>query len=310
MTGQDNYNGNRRLPGWLKMKLPMGYKYSKVKNLTLRHNLHTICSSGNCPNIGECWNNGTATFMILGEICTRNCRFCGVKTGKPEPADQDEPLRLAESIRMLGLKHCVITSVDRDDLPDGGSAIWAETIRCVRELNPGTTIEVLIPDFNGQNELIQKIIDARPEVISHNLETVRRLTPEIRTRARYNISLKVISQVAASGITSKSGIMLGLGEAEKEILETMDDLLEAGCHVLTIGQYLAPSKGHMQVVDYISPPKFDEYGRIALKKGFMFVESSPLVRSSYHAEKHAGTKENRNKTKYVNQNQVSGSKIR
>ncbi len=299
----------RRLPEWLKMKLPMGYKYSRVKNLTREHHLNTICSSGNCPNIGECWSNGTATFMILGDVCTRNCKFCGVKTGKPSPPDQDEPLRLAESICTLGLKHCVITSVDRDDLPDGGAGIWAKTIRNIKKLNPYTSIEVLIPDFNGDEYLLQHIIDVQPDVISHNLETVRRLTPAIRSRARYEISLKVINYISSAQIMAKSGIMLGLGETEGEILETMDDLLNAGCGVMTIGQYLAPDPNHIPVVEYVKPEKFEEYGRIGLEKGFKFVESSPLVRSSYHAEKHAGKLKDRNKTKYVKNSKLSGSGI-
>jgi lipoyl synthase len=311
MTGNDKTDRkNNRLPAWLKMKLPMGHKYSRVRNLSLKHNLHTICSSGNCPNIGECWSNGTATFMILGDVCTRNCKFCGVKTGKPGPVDLEEPLRLAETIRTLELSHCVITSVDRDDLPDGGAGIWAETIRSIKKLNPLTTIEVLIPDFNGEETLVQMIIDEKPEVISHNLETVRRLTPLIRSKARYETSLKVIRTIAASRIRAKSGIMLGLGETREEVLETMDDLLEAGCEVLTIGQYLAPTAGHMKVAEYVDPRQFEEYGRTGLQKGFRFVESSPLVRSSYHAEKHAGTTENRNKSKYVNQSKFSGSGIR
>lgn len=300
----------KRLPGWLKMKLPIGYKYSRVKNLSQKHKLHTICSSGNCPNIGECWSRGTATFMILGDICTRNCKFCGVKTGKPAPVDQDEPFRVAESVRILGLKHCVVTSVDRDDLPDGGASIWAETISSIKKINPGTTIEVLIPDFNGQSELIRQVIDAGPEVISHNLETVRRLTPSVRSKAGYDTSLGVIRFVSSSKIRSKSGIMLGLGETRDEILETMDDLLEAGCEVLTIGQYLAPGKDHMPVISYIHPEQFEEYGRIALQKGFRFVESSPLVRSSYNAEKHAGTQEEKNKPKYVEKNNISGPEVR
>lgn len=295
-----------RLPGWLKMKLPIGYKYSRVKNLSHKHKLNTICTSGNCPNIGECWSRGTATFMILGDICTRNCKFCGVKTGKPSPVDHNEPFRVAESVRLLGLDHCVITSVDRDDLPDGGAEIWAETITNIKKINPGTTIEVLIPDFNGKKELIQQIIDAKPEVISHNLETVRRLTPSIRSKARYETSLGVINLISLSNTRSKSGIMLGLGETRDEILETMDDLIKAGCEVLTIGQYLAPDPEHMPVIDYIHPDQFEEYGKIGLQKGFLFVESSPLVRSSYNAEKHAVQPEQKNNSKYVKKSNISG----
>ncbi len=276
----------RRLPRWMKMQMPKGESYSKVKNTVKKHNLNTICTSGNCPNIGECWNRGTATFMILGEICTRSCKFCGVKTGKPLPVDWEEPERLAESVKLMGVKHCVITSVDRDDLDDGGAAFWAETIRKIKEVNPETTIETLIPDFDNVKECIDKVIEAKPEVISHNLETVERLTPQIRSRAKYRRSLEVLKQIADSGVVAKSGIMLGLGETKEEILQTMDDLLAVGCQVMTIGQYLAPTKSHMPVEEYVSPEQFEEYKIIGLEKGFEFVESSPLVRSSYQAEKH------------------------
>jgi lipoic acid synthetase len=279
-----------RLPQWMKMQMPKGESYSRVKNLVNQHQLHTICSSGNCPNIGECWNRGTATFMILGEICTRNCKFCGVKTGKPLLPDPEEPLRIAESVRIMQLKHAVITSVDRDDLPDLGAGLWAETIQKIKLLNPQTKIEVLIPDFQGKPELIQQVIDQKPNVISHNLETVERLTPRIRSRAAYQTSLTVIRQVASSGIVAKSGIMLGLGETEVEIFGVMDDLRKSGCQVMTIGQYLAPTRSHMQVEAYISPEKYEKYRIIGLEKGFTFVESSPLVRSSYRAELHAGIK--------------------
>lgn len=282
--------GRERLPRWMKMQMPKGESYSRVKNLVNQHQLHTICSSGNCPNIGECWNRGTATFMILGEICTRNCKFCGVKTGKPLPPDLEEPRRIAESVKIMQLKHAVITSVDRDDLPDLGAVFWAETIRAVKQLNPETKIEVLIPDFQGKAELIQKVIEAAPEVISHNMETVERLTPQIRSAAKYRTSLEVIRCISGSGIVAKSGIMLGLGETEDEVLQVMDDLLEAGCKVMTIGQYLAPTLEHIQVKEYISPEQFENYRTIGLGKGFKFVESSPLVRSSYRAEEHAGAK--------------------
>lgn len=275
-----------RLPRWMKMQMPKGESYSKVKNTVEKYKLHTICTSGNCPNIGECWNRGTATFMILGEICTRSCKFCGVKTGKPLPVDWDEPERLANSVKLMNVKHCVITSVDRDDLEDGGASFWAETIKKIKEINPSTTIETLIPDFDNIKEHIQLVIDAKPEVISHNLETVERLTPQVRSRAKYQRSLQVLKQIAESGIVAKSGIMLGLGEKEEEILKTMDDLLDVGCKVMTIGQYLAPSKDHMPVEEYITPEKFEEYKTIGLEKGFDFVESSPLVRSSYRAENH------------------------
>jgi len=277
----------KRLPRWMKMQMPKGESYSKVKNTVKEHNLNTICTSGNCPNIGECWNRGTATFMILGEICTRSCKFCGVKTGKPLPVDWNEPERLAESVKLMQVKHCVITSVDRDDLEDGGASFWAETIQKIKEVNPETTIETLIPDFDGIEENIQKVIDAKPEVISHNLETVERLTPQIRSRAKYKRSLQVIKQIADSGLVAKSGIMLGLGETEEEVLQVMDDLLSVGCKVMTIGQYLAPTLEHIPVKEYISPEKFEEYHKIGIEKGFDFVESSPLVRSSYRAENHA-----------------------
>ncbi|MEL7586595.1 MAG: lipoyl synthase [Prolixibacteraceae bacterium] len=275
-----------RLPGWMRSELPSGEKYSKVKRLIAENKLHTICTSGNCPNKGECWNAGTASFMILGDKCTRNCRFCYVKNLIPDPVDWNEPARLAETIRMLELKHCVITSVDRDDLPDGGAAFWAATICKVKELNPGTTMETLIPDFLAKRELVQQVIDARPDVISHNLETVRRLTPKIRSTARYDRSLRVISYVAESGIVSKSGIMLGLGETPAEVLEAMDDLKKAGCKVLTLGQYLQPDPHLMKVVEYIMPEQFKLYRKEAYARGFRYVESSPLVRSSYHAERH------------------------
>lgn len=278
--------GRKRLPHWMKMQMPGGKLYMDVKEVVEKNKLHTICTSGNCPNIGECWADGTATFMILGEICTRACKFCAVKTGKPLPPDKDEPYRLADSIKKMGIRHAVITSVDRDDLADGGAGFWAHTISVLKIELPGLTMETLIPDFDGKPELIQQIIDAAPEVISHNLETVRRLTPKIRTKAKYDTSLAVIEQISRSNSVSKSGIMLGLGEKEEEILQTMDDLLLTGCKVFTIGQYLQPTLDHMPVVDYIHPDKFDEYGKIALKKGFKHVESSPLVRSSYHAYKH------------------------
>ncbi len=276
----------KRLPRWMKMQMPKGESYSKVKNTVKEHNLNTICTSGNCPNIGECWNSGTATFMILGEICTRSCKFCGVITGKPLPVDWNEPERLAESVKLMNVKHCVITSVDRDDLEDAGAAFWAETIKKIKEVNPETTIETLIPDFDNAKVNIDKVIQAKPEVISHNLETVERLTPQIRSRAKYRRSLQVIKQIAESGIVAKSGIMLGLGETKEEILQVMDDLLAVGCKVMTIGQYLAPTVDHMPVEEYIAPEQFEEYKKIGLKKGFDFVESSPLVRSSYRAEKH------------------------
>jgi lipoic acid synthetase len=270
----------------MKMQRASGENYSRVKHIVLENHLHTICTSGNCPNIGECWNAGTATFMILGDICTRACKFCATKTGRPLPPDPEEADRLAESVRSMRLKHCVITSVDRDDLPDGGAAFWADTIKRVKQINPDTTIETLIPDFEGKSENIYKILDAGPDVISHNIETVRRLTPVIRTKARYDTSLDVLRYISGRGKVAKSGFMLGLGESEKEILQTINDIHETGCSVLTIGQYLQPGPGYMEPVDYITPEKFEKYRILSLEKGFSFVESSPLVRSSFHAENH------------------------
>jgi lipoyl synthase len=274
-----------RKPEWLKIRLPRGEEFVKVNSLVKKYHLHTICTSGNCPNQADCWERGTATLMILGDICTRACKFCNVKTGKPLPVDSDEPLKVAQMVQELKLKHCVLTSVDRDDLPDGGAWHWAETIRQVKLLNSDTTIEALIPDFDGKQELIVQVIDAAPEVISHNLETVARLTPVIRSRAKYATSLEVIKYIAQSGLMAKSGIMLGLGETEAEILQTMDDLLAVNCKVFTLGQYLQPTRQNYPVLEYITPEKFEEYKQIGLQKGFMFVESGPLVRSSYKAEK-------------------------
>ena len=283
MPGNTHYKSK---PAWLKNKLPAGDKYLEVKRIVGTHQLHTICSSGICPNIGECWGTGTATFLILGDICTRACKFCNVKTGKPLPVDPEEPQRIANSVKLMKLKHCVITSVDRDDLADGGAAIWAETILEVKKQNPGITLETLIPDFLGNAELIMKLVDAAPDIISHNLETVRILTPQVRSKARYDLSLSVIKTISDAGSVSKSGIMLGLGETEKDIYETMDDLLLAGCHIFTMGQYLQPGKKHLPVTEYIHPDIFEKYRLKGLEKGFKYVESAPLVRSSYHAEKH------------------------
>ncbi len=276
----------RRKPDWLKIKVPKGKEYIGVREVIDRNKLHTICTSGQCPNKEDCWGRGTATFMILGNICTRSCKFCSVATGRPLPADLAEPERVAESVSLMKLRHAVITSVDRDDLEDGGAGIWAATIRAVREKNPGVTMETLIPDFRGRRELLQIVIDARPDVISHNLETVRRLTPQVRSAAIYERSLEVIQRVAASGIRSKSGIMLGLGETEEEVIRVMDDLRGVGCEVMTIGQYLQPTLKHLPVMEYIQPGQFEKYRRIGLEKGFRHIESGPLVRSSYHAEKH------------------------
>jgi len=274
------------LPRWMKSQMPKGESYLKVKRLIADHQLNTICTSGNCPNKGECWNAGTASFMILGDKCTRNCRFCFVQNDVPDAVDWMEPLRLAKTIQTLGLKHCVITSVTRDDLADAGAGFWAATIRKIKELNPDTTIETLIPDFNAHPELINLVIDAAPDVISHNMETVRRLTPKVRSTARYDRSLRVISIISAAGIVSKSGIMVGLGELEEEVLQTMDDLRTAGCKVLTIGQYLQPASNLLPVLEYITPEVFEKYHTEGMQRGFSYVESSPLVRSSYHAEKH------------------------
>jgi lipoyl synthase len=277
---------NIRKPDWLKIKLPKGESYRKVKGIIEEHGLHSICSSGRCPNMGECWGAGTATFMLLGEICTRSCKFCATKTGKPLPLDEGEPAKIANSVKLLNLKHVVLTSVDRDDLEDGGAGAWAATIRKIREICPATTIEALVPDFGGKAANLQIVIDERPVIISHNLETVRRLTPEVRSAAQYERSLEVIRQIAVGGITAKSGIMAGLGETENEVFETMDDLCAVGCRIFTIGQYLRPSKDHLAVSEYIRPEQFEKYRLEGLKKGFMHVESKPLVRSSYHAEKH------------------------
>lgn len=273
-------------PDWLKVKLPIGEEYRKVREIVSEHKLHTICQSGNCPNMGECWGAGTATFMILGNICTRSCGFCSVATGRPEAVDPFEPLRVAKSVKLMGVKHCVITSVDRDDLKDGGSGIWVETIQKIREVSPGTTLETLIPDFQGQWENLQRVIDVRPEVISHNLETVRRLTKQVRVQAKYDRSLEVLKRVSDAGVNAKSGIMLGLGESKEETLESMQDLRHSGVSILTLGQYLQPTKDHLPVAEFIHPDLFAEFKREGLAMGFRYVESGPLVRSSYHAEKH------------------------
>jgi len=276
----------RSLPAWFKMDRASGETYPKLKNLVEKNDLHTICTSGNCPNIGECWNAGTATFMILGDICTRSCKFCSVKTGKPSPIDKNEPKKLANAIRIMNVKHAVITSVDRDDLKDRGSTFWAEVIRTIKETNQGVTMETLIPDFDGDEDRLDRIVKAGPEVISHNLETVCRLSPKIRSKARYERSLGVLKYLHLQGCTTKSGIMLGLGERDEEVLETMDDLRKVNCEILTIGQYLSPTKLHYPVQEYIHPDIFEKYRLEGLQKGFTHVESSPLVRSSYHAEKH------------------------
>jgi len=273
-------------PSWLRVKLPTGETYKKVREIVSEHSLHTICESGHCPNMGECWGEGTATFMILGNICTRSCGFCNVATGRPEPVDEFEPAKVAQSVKLMNVKHAVITSVDRDELRDGGAEIWAATVRAIRKQSPETTLETLIPDFAGKWENLQLIIDEAPEVVSHNLETVRRLTKGVRIQAKYDRSLEVLDRLSKAGIRTKSGLMLGLGETKEEVIESMDDLRNVGVNVLTLGQYLQPTPKHLDVEEFIHPDIFDEYKEIALAKGFMYVESSPLVRSSYHAEKH------------------------
>lgn len=273
-------------PKWLRVKLPTGKEYQKVRGLVSEHKLHTICESGNCPNMGECWGAGTATFMILGNVCTRSCGFCAVSTGRPDEVDIAEPYNVAQSIRLMEVKHAVITSVDRDDLEDGGTGIWAATVRAIRKHSPETTLETLIPDFQGNWKNLQQIIDVAPEIISHNLETVRRLTKQVRIQAKYDRSLEVLKRLKDAGMKTKSGVMLGLGETREEVLETMDDLRTVGVDILTLGQYLQPTKKHLAVAEFITPEQFREYESIGLNKGFRFVESGPLVRSSYHAEKH------------------------
>ena len=273
-------------PKWLRVKLPTGENYKKVRSLVDEHKLHTICESGNCPNMGECWGAGTATFMILGNICTRSCGFCAVKTGRPEKVDEFEPGKVAHSVKTMGIKHAVITSVDRDDLKDGGANIWAQTVRAIRKQSPETTMETLIPDFAGKWENLQIIIDAAPEIVSHNLETVRRLTKEVRIQAKYDRSLEVLFRLKKGGMKTKSGIMLGIGETHEEIIEAMEDLRSVNVDILTLGQYLQPTQKHLPIHEFVTPERFMEYKELGSKMGFKFVESGPLVRSSYRAEKH------------------------
>ena len=273
-------------PKWLRVKLPTGENFKKVRSLVDEHKLHTICESGSCPNMGECWGEGTATFMILGNICTRSCGFCAVKTGRPEDVDVYEPGKVANSVKIMGIKHAVITSVDRDDLKDGGSEIWVQTVKAIRHQSPGTTMETLIPDFAGNWENLQRIIDVAPEIVSHNLETVRRLTKQVRIQAKYDRSLEVLFRLKKGGMRTKSGVMLGLGETEAEVIETMEDLRSVNVDILTLGQYLQPTSRHLPVQEFITPEQFDIYKELGIKMGFRFVESGPLVRSSYHAEKH------------------------
>jgi lipoyl synthase len=276
-----------RKPKWMKVKLPTGKTYRNLRALVDDKKLHTICESGNCPNMGECWNDGTATFMILGNICTRSCKFCAVATGRPLAPDLEEPVRVAESIKAMGIKHAVLTSVDRDDLPDGGAAIWAETINAVRRISPGTTMETLIPDFKMVKRDLDVIVNVAPEIVSHNMETVRRLTKEVRIQAKYDRSLEVLAYLKEAGLRrTKSGIMLGLGETEEEVIETMEDLRKANVDIMTIGQYLRPSDKHLAVQSYPTPEQYAKYAEIGLKMGFKFVQSSPLTRSSYHAQDH------------------------
>ncbi|GEM55946.1 lipoyl synthase [Flavobacterium branchiophilum] len=274
-------------PKWLKVKLPIGKKYTELRGLVDQYKLNTICTSGSCPNMGECWGEGTATFMILGNICTRSCGFCGVKTGRPETVDWDEPEKVARSIKIMNIKHAVLTSVDRDDLKDGGSIIWNETIKAIRRMNPNTTLETLIPDFQGNEKHLDRLLAAKPEVISHNIETVRRLTREVRIQAKYDRSLEVLRYLKTNGAArTKSGIMLGLGETEEEVIQTLHDLKAVAVDVVTIGQYLQPSKKHLPVKNFITPEQFQKYEKIGLALGFRHVESGALVRSSYRAAKH------------------------
>ncbi len=286
MSCNPNSELSLRKPKWLRVKLPTGQEYKHVRNLVDKHKLHTICESGNCPNMGECWGEGTATFMILGNICTRSCGFCAVATGRPLEPDYDEPQRVAEAVHLMKVKHAVITSVDRDELKDGGSIIWANTVKAIRALNPETTLETLIPDFKGEKENIQRIVEVAPEVVSHNLETVERLTRKVRIQAKYVRSLEVIQYLKKQGMRTKSGIMLGLGEAREEIIQSLRDLKDYGCDVVTIGQYLQPTQKHLPVHRFVPPEEFEEYKSIGYDLGLDYVESGPLVRSSYHSEKH------------------------
>ncbi|WP_298301809.1 lipoyl synthase [Hydrotalea sp.] len=273
-------------PDWLRVKLPIGESYKHVRGLVDTHKLHTICESGNCPNMGECWGEGTATFMILGNVCTRSCGFCAVTTGRPAPVDWDEPQRVAEAIHLMKVKHAVITSVDRDELKDGGSIIWYNTIKAVKALNPTTTLETLIPDFRGITEQIQRIINAAPEVVSHNMETVESITRKVRVQAKYRRSLEVLKILKLGGMRTKTGLMLGIGETKEEVIQTMHDLRTVDCNVLTLGQYLQPTAKHLPVRRFVHPDEFAELKEIGYQIGFDYVESGPLVRSSYHSEKH------------------------
>lgn len=282
----ENRTQRTKKPPWLKVKLPTGKTYTNLRSVVEKNGLHTICQSGNCPNMGECWGAGTATFMILGNICTRSCGFCSVATGRPLPVDENEPEKVADSVKLMKVKHCVITSVDRDDLPDGGSGLWVQTVQAIRRVNPTTTLETLIPDFKGDFKAVQRIVDVAPEVVSHNLETVPRLTKQVRIQAQYERSLQVLQTLSDGGMRTKSGIMVGLGETEQEVLDTMEDMKRVGVSVVTIGQYLQPTPKHLPVLEFVTPNQFERYRLAGISKGFRFVESSPMVRSSYHAEKH------------------------
>ena len=278
--------GRKRKPNWLRVKLPIGENYKRVRNLVDEYNLHTICQSGNCPNMGECWGAGTATFMILGNTCTRSCSFCAVKTGRPPEYDEDEPRRVAEAIKLMEVKHAVITSVNRDELKDRGAEIWYQTVKAVKEVSPETTIETLIPDLRGNWAALERMVEGGQEVVSHNMETVKALYRKVRPQAKYQRSLEQIQRIKDLGHRTKTGIMVGLGETEDQVFEVMDDLVNHGCDVLTIGQYLQPTKMHLEVAEYVHPDVFAKYKEVGLEKGLNFVESGPLVRSSYHAERH------------------------
>ena len=281
-----NENGKIRKPNWLRVKLPVGKEYAKVRNIVSEYKLHTICESGNCPNMGECWGAGTATFMILGNVCTRSCSFCAVATGRPNEYDEDEPRRVAEAIQLMGVKHAVITSVNRDELKDRGAAIWHDTVRLVKELSPATTIETLIPDVKANWDALITMISPGQEVVSHNMETVRELYRQVRPQAKYERSLEQIKRTKEYGKRTKTGIMLGLGETKEQVYQAMDDLAANGCDILTLGQYLQPTKLHIEVAEFIHPDLFDHYREEGLMRGIKYVESGPLVRSSYHAERH------------------------
>ena len=282
-------------PDWLRVKLPIGESYKHVRGLVDTHKLHTICESGNCPNMGECWGEGTATFMILGNTCTRSCGFCAVATGRPDPVDWDEPQRVAEAINLMKVKHAVLTSVDRDELKDGGSIIWSNTIKAVKALNPDTTLETLIPDFRGFADQVERIVEAAPDVVSHNIETVERLTRQVRIQAKYRRSLTVLKMLKQGGMRTKTGMMLGLGETKEEVIQSMEDLVAVGVDVLTLGQYLQPTKKHLPVHRFVHPSEFAELRQIGYGLGFDYVESGPLVRSSYHSERHVIKGYGRNK---------------